>query len=181
MTKFKGSVLALDIASTIGWACGDPGTVPQFGSHRIAKPGSSRGHMYRRFRLWLDLLCSAHDPELIVYESPAVPMIMNGKTNIDTVRLLTGFAEHLEEWAYEKFELREASVAQVRSHFIGSNMKSDKAKPLTVQRCRQLGWNVITFDDADACALWDYQCGFLRPDLAHKTTPLFQQVVGRSG
>lgn len=174
---FTGKVLALDIASTTGWAYGAPGSVPKCGSHRIAVRGTSRAAMYRHYRTWLDFLCSAHPPKLIVYESPAVPMIMHGKTNIDTIRLLTGFAEHLEEWAYDKFELREATVAQVRAHFIGSNMKSALATPKVIARCEELGWKVENDDEADAAALWDYQCGFLRPDLAYKTTPLFQRRV----
>jgi hypothetical protein len=32
---------------------------------------------------------------------------------------------------------------------------------------------VETDDEADACALWDYQMSFLRPDLAFRTTALF--------
>jgi hypothetical protein len=175
---FQGKVLALDIASTTGWAYGAPGSVPVCGSHRLAKAGTERGEMYRHFRTWLDFLCSAHPPNLIVYESPAVPMIMQGKTNIDTIKLLTGFAEHLEEWAYQYCELREARVSDVRVHFIGRNMRSVDATPKVMARCEQLGWPVTNHDEGDACALWDYQCGYLRPDLAHKTTPLFQ-TIGR--
>jgi hypothetical protein len=173
---FNGAALALDLASTTGWAYGNPGGRPLCGSHRITRPGASRAKIYHEFRVWLDLLCSAHRPKLIVYESPVVPMLMHGSTNIDTIRLLTGLAEHLEEWAYEKFELREASVAQVRSHFIGRNMKTKVAMPLIHQRCKDLGWPVNNDDEADAAALWDYQCSFLRPDLAHKTTPLFARA-----
>ena len=56
---------------------------------------------------------------------------MAGKTNIDTTgqACLIGLAEHLEEYAYNNFELREASKpAQARAHFIGSNMKAAIAK-----------------------------------------------------
>ena len=176
--KFTGNVLALDIASTMGWALGKPGRTPTFGTVSFIKPGQPRAKAHRQFRLWLDLFMSAHKVALIVYESPAIPMIMHGRTNIDTVKMLIGLAEHLEEWAYQRFELREATVSQVRCHFIGRNMKSALATPLTIERCRSLGWNVNCDDEADACALWDYQCGFLRPDLAANTTPLFAQRVG---
>jgi hypothetical protein len=171
---FTGTVLALDLASVTGWAFGKPGTVPKFGTHRFVKSGEPRAAAYRQFRLWLDLFCSAHKTNLVVFESPALPMVMHGKTNINTIKMLMGFAEHLEEWCYNRVELREATVAQVRAHFLGSNMKSAIAKPRTVQQCRDLGWMVDTTDEADACALWSYQCGYLRPDVAVGQTPLFR-------
>jgi hypothetical protein len=176
VSKFTGTVLALDLATVTGFAWGKPGAVPKFGSIRLSKPGTSRALTYRNFRIWLEDIWNVRDkqPDLIVFESPAVPSIMSGKTNIDTIKLLLGLSEHLEEWCYGKFELREASVSQVRSHFIGSNKKAILAKPKTMARCKELGWDVVTYDEADACALWDYQCCFLRPDLAMRTTPLFQ-------
>jgi crossover junction endodeoxyribonuclease RuvC len=170
---YKGTVLALDLATVTGWAAGKPGTVPTFGHVRFMRPGMSRAAGYRELRGWLDMTMHQGKVDLIVFESPAVPSIMAGKTNIDTIKLLIGLAENLEEWSYNHIELREASVSQVRSHFIGQNMKAAIAKPMTMQRCRTLGWNVATTDEADACALWDYQCCHLRPDLAASGTPLF--------
>lgn len=171
---FDGGVLALDIATVTGWAFGKPEAKPVFGNVRFIKPGGTRAAAYRAFRTWLDAM--PHNPELIVYESPAVPVVMSGKTNIDTIRFLVGLAEHLEEWAHGKVELREASVGQVRAHFIGSNMKSAIAKPRTVETCIHRGWPVETSDEADACALWDYQISWLRPDIAVKNTPLFNRI-----
>ena len=172
---FSGTVLALDLATTTGFAYGKPGEAPVFGSHRYARPGAPRAMAYRSFRVWLDDFTHYNKIDLIVYESPAVPSIMAGRTNIDTIRLLMGLAEHLEEWCHNHIELREASVSQVRAHFIGRNLRSKIAKPMTVERCRELSWMVKTTDEADACALWDYQCSFLRPDLAANQTPLFRR------
>jgi hypothetical protein len=146
-----------------------------FGHERFSAKGDERPVAYRKFRLWLDLFCSARPPSLIVFESPAVPSYLGGKTNLGTTKLLFGLCEHLEEWAWQKFPLREATASQVRCHFIGRNLKSAIAKPLTVARCRERGWTVETTDEADACALWSYQCAFLRPDLAVRDTPLFER------
>jgi hypothetical protein len=120
---FTGRVLALDLATTTGWAYGCPGSNPQCGHIRFTKPGSSRAQTYRAFRNWLDEAWGQREeiPDLIAYESPAVPSIMGGKTNIDTTRMLVGLAEHVEEWAYGKAELREATTSQVRCHFLGQN------------------------------------------------------------
>ena len=107
---FTGRVLALDLATTTGWAYGVPETKPEFGWLQFAKPGADRPVIYRAFRNWLEETWNERDaqPDLIVYESPAVPSMMAGKTNIDTTKLLIGLAEHLEEWCYGRVELREA-------------------------------------------------------------------------
>jgi hypothetical protein len=171
---FTGKVLALDLATTSGWCHGAPGATPKFGTMKFGKPGGERAAVYSHFIDWLSLFCSAHRVDLIVYESMAGPMIMAGRTNIDTIKLLCGLAEHLEMWAYGKgIELREASVGQVRCHFIGQNLKAAIAKPLTMDICRQRGWMVSNTDEADACALWDYQCCWLSPQTAYRGTPLF--------
>ena len=176
MKNFTGTVLALDLATVTGFAYGAPGKVPTFGHLRFVNQGTSRAGLYRAFRSWLEKWERSNiQRDLIVYESAAIPSIMTGRTNIDTIKTLIGLCEHLEEWAYNRVELREASVSQVRAHFIGRNMKANVAKPMTMDRCRELGWNVENHDEADACALWDYQCSFLRPDLAPRTTPLFQR------
>jgi len=172
---FKGAILALDLASVTGWAYGKPDAVPTFGHKRFVNPGGSRAAAYRTFRLWLDLFCSSHKTDLIVFESP-LAALLHGTTNISTLKVLTGLAEHLEEWAYERIELREANVAQVRAHFIGGNFKSKIAKAATVERCRVRGWGVETSDEADAVALWDYQRCCLRPDIGTRTTPLFAKA-----
>ena len=170
---FKGNVLALDLASTSGWAHGKPGSVPRFGHQRFAKQGEPRGAAYHRMRLWLDLFCSAHRVDWVVFEAPIAPLLMTGRTNINTIRLLVGFAENLEAWCYRKVEIREARVSEIRAAFLGSNYKTSIAKPMTMDRCHALGWMCETSDEADACAAWSFQCALLRPDLAHMTLPLY--------
>jgi len=176
--KFEGRVLALDLATTTGWCYGPPGETPECGHIRFSKPGTPRAQTYRTYRNWLDETWGKREeiPDLIVYESPAVGSHMGGKTNVETLKLLSGLAEHLEEWAYGKTELREASASQVRAHFIGQNLKAKIAKPMVFERCVELGWPVETTDESDACALWDYQCCWLDPQLAVRTTRLFAKL-----
>ena len=173
---FEGRVLALDLATTTGWAYGAPGSIPRCGHLRFAAKGASRALIYRNFRNWLEEKWNVRDeqPDFIAYESPAVPSIMAGRTNIETIRLLMGLAENLEEWCLGKVELRESRVSDVRVHFIGSNMKSALAKQKTFEQCQMLGWNPQDFDESDACALWDFQCAWLNPKLAAYSTPLFK-------
>jgi hypothetical protein len=171
---FKGNVLALDLATVSGYAWGKPNGTPKFGHVRLAKAGESRVIAYKRFRLWLDLWCSAHKTEIICFESPVATFLPN--TSINTIKLLIGLCEHLEFWALEHgIELREASVAAVRSHFIGRNLRSAIAKPLVLAKCRERGWMAETTDESDALALLDYQISCLRPEIGTKSTPLFSE------
>ena len=176
---FTGRVLALDLATTTGWAYGVPGDKPACGHVRFGVKGVSHAQTYRAFRQWMESWWSAeksgNKPDLIVYESPAIPSFMRGQTNIETTRLLFGLAEHLEEWCLGRVDLCSATVAQVRSHFIGHNMKAKIAKPLTLERCRDMGWEVANTDEADAAALWSYECAWLNPQLAWRHTPLFRE------
>jgi hypothetical protein len=177
---FTGNVLALDLATTTGWAYGEPGALPIFGHIRFGKPGDPHGQTLRAFRTWLEDNWGSSKarmrPALIVYESPAVPAFMGKKTNINTTRLLMGFAEHTEEWCYNRFELHEATTSQVRCHFIGNNPKSHIAKPQVYDRCHDLGWMCATHDESDACALWNYQCSLIDPMEGIKTSPLFKKL-----
>jgi len=165
---FEGRVLALDLATTTGWAFGAPGSNPLCGHIRFAKPGSPRALVYRALRTWLEERWNVRDeqPDAIVYEAPMQAMLMHGKTNIATLRLLGGLTEHLEEWALDRVPLYEATVSSVRIHFLGRNYESKLAKRLTFERCKMLGWDVATTDESDAAALWDFQCGWLNPRLA---------------
>ena len=173
---FTGRVLALDLATTTGWAIGVPGSNPQCGHVRFTKQGSTRALTYRHFRMWLDEVWGKEIPDLVCYESPAVPSFLGGRTNIETTRFLFGLAEHLEEWCYGRVELREATTSQIRCHFLGQNLKAKVAKPLTLERCNDFGWACETTDEADAAALWDYTCCWLNPQLAFRTTPLFRKL-----
>lgn len=160
-------ILALDLALTTGWALGTPmDKVPTSGSIKIARDDASMAKLFCDWRVYLrDFLLLHPDITLVVFESPLLPFMKQGKTNIDTLRRLIGLAAVTEELLYSlgKYDIREARVADVRSHFIGSNRhKRAEAKTLTIRRCRQLGWEPQDDNAADALALWDYQVACLR-------------------
>ena len=173
---FESPILALDLATNIGWCYGPPAQSPkEFGHYKLGNRGWGRARKYRLFREWLPMLMLTHKPGLVVFESAAATSTFSGRTTIDNVKWLIGICEHLEEMAYENYELREARVSDVRNYFIGHNPKREIAKRKTVQKCRDYGWDVQTDDEGDACALWTYQVSRLRPDIAAKMTPLFYE------
>ena len=162
-------ILALDLARIVGWAVGTPtDTRPQCGSIEIVRGDASMAKLFSEWRMMLRDFLSLHpDIGLVIFESPLVPGMMGGRTNIQTIRRLIGLAAVTEELLFTlgKYDIREARVSDVRTHFLGSNRhKREQAKALTMQRCRQLGWEVTDDNQADALALWDYQIACLRRD-----------------
>lgn len=182
MSDFTGEVLALDLAKTTGWCVGAPGPSPRkFGTIKFGTAGASRAAVYRLFRETLDLMITTRIRR-VVFESASTPIIMGGnrgtKTNPETIKMLVGLTEHLEEYCHGRVELREATTSQVRSHFLGTNNnKREQAKLLTKLKCRDLGWDVDNDDEADACALWSYQVCIITPKIAHTHSPLFKRSV----
>jgi len=130
--------------------------------------------------MWVDETLTSLEPNLVVFESAAVATAMGGKTNIETMKKLIGLNEHLEEICYQRVELREANVRQVRAFFLGgAAQKREQAKAATIEKCKSYGWNVENDDEADACALLAYQISCLRPDLAQQFTPMFYGATGK--
>lgn len=160
-------ILALDLALQTGWALGTPAdNAPRSGSIQIARSDASMAKMFSEWRLYLrDFLSLNPDVSLVVFESPLLPFMKAGATNINTIRRLIGLASVTEELLFTlgKYDIREARVSDVRSHFIGSNRhKRAEAKMLTARKCRTLGWEPVDDNAADALALWDYQIACLR-------------------
>lgn len=160
-------ILALDLALQTGWAIGTAAdTKPMSGSIQIARSDASMAKMFSEWRIHLrDFLSLNPDVSLVVFESPLLPFMKAGNTNINTIRRLIGLASVTEELLYSlgKYDIREARVSDVRSHFLGSNRhKRDEAKALTIRKCRSLGWAPQDDNAADALALLDYQMAMLR-------------------
>lgn len=167
-------VLALDIATQMGCAFGRPLTTPAAWSVSF---GELREHD-ARFAKALRFIRAMHmqlAPDLIAIEAP-----IGGK---DASHYLIGLVAVMRAQAKDLgIQTVEYNIGSVRKHFIGKHFtKKDfpaltdtaatkiiKGKVLT--RCRALGWQVQDFDQADACALWDYACA--RESTAHQVQNL---------
>jgi hypothetical protein len=175
-------ILALDLAARTGWAlgcCDD--AKPRSGSVRFARPGASMGAVFADCRQWLNALLDIEsDIKLVVFEAPGDPRHF-GPRRPETARILIGLAAVVEELTYTRggLDVREASVNDVRRHFIGGGRhKAGEAKPLTIAACNRLGWAPGDDNAADALALWHLQASILRPALAVQTSPLFRRAIG---
>lgn len=168
--------LALDIASSTGWAYGVPGEVPRAGTIRFAPPGSSPGAVGRGMMRWFADFTKVFPTDRIFFEAPFDPRKMGMRTNMQTSRILLGLVFLIETLGQAKgiYDISETEVADVRKHFIGCNPPGDKGKAAVQARCRQLGWEFDSEDAADALAVWSYACAIVAPKTAIATTPLFQ-------
>jgi hypothetical protein len=168
-------VLALDLASVTGWACGEPGGTPAHGSIRFASTGASHEAIFASALKWMSDKVTFYAPAMVVWEAPMPTSFSRGNSNVNTTTLLYGLPAVIGAVAYLRgiYDIRKADTKDVRNHFIGSNPKRAKAKPMVVRQCQAQGWQVSDDNEADALATWHYMCSLIEPKLAMRPTPLF--------
>lgn len=177
-------VLALDLASVSGWACGEPGGEPEHGSIRFASAGAAHEAVFAGALRWMSDTMTSRAPAVVVWEAPLATSFKRGSSNVNTTTLLYGLPAVIGAVSYLRgcYDIRKADTKDVRNHFIGCNPKRVKAKPMVIRQCRVMGWEVKDDNEADALATWHYMCALIAPRLAMRPTPLFGRgVVGRSG
>jgi hypothetical protein len=127
---------------------------------------------------WAEKKIVFHRPRLIVWEAPLAGF-KGGRTTVDVTTILFGLPAVIGAIAYRcgVFDIRKADTRDVRHHFIGCNPKRAKAKPLVMDQCRKMGWEIEDDNEADALATWSYMCALLNPRLAITTTPLFGKTA----
>ena len=168
-------MLALDLASVSGWACGEPGSTPAHGSIRFASKGASHEAIFAKAAQWFQGLLLAHTPTTVVWEAPIPTSFNRGRTTSDVTTVLYGLPAVIGAVAYLKgiYDIRKAETRDVRHHFIGCNPKRAKAKPMVMRQCRAMGWEVADDNEGDALALWSFMCSLIEPKLALTPTALF--------
>jgi hypothetical protein len=174
-------ILALDIATTTGWARGKLGEQPISGSITFRKnnPAQPFGDALEHFR---GLLQAKPRPDLVMIERMLPPSAFQGATGFKTFLLLAGLRGVVFSVVDRLgVELGEANVGDVRQHFISDRMAGrERAKRETVQRCRALGWQPADDNAADALAVWSYACALIDPVQALKIVPLFNRNLMRA-
>lgn len=154
----NGGILALDIATTTGWAEGLPGDRPVSGSIRLAQPGSSHGAIYGAMLAFLGARLSAFRYRAVVFEAPLDPRWKGAMTNTNTARVLLGLPAVAEAVAHQTghYNVREVTSREVRKHMLGITPKAAVAKPLVVAKARELGFAPKDDNEADALLIWHY-------------------------
>lgn len=157
------NILALDLSKrSTGWAVWIEGSdTPRFGHWQLGSEWTSDGQTYAKLHQNLIDLRSLARFDALYYEEPLNPAVLQGHTNIDTLRVLTGLASHAESFGYAVGLriVKSVNISSWRGSFIGRQKRGTKRqtlKDLTIERCRQFGWSPQRDDEADALGLLDY-------------------------
>lgn len=170
------NILAFDLATVTGWSMGMLGDhVPAFGSIRFGARDCSNEARFAHALQWTSDFLKRHKVDLITYEAPLHFALRRGKSKAGNDEVAFGLAAIVQAVAHLRgvYDIRAEATADVRRFFIGNNPKRQIAKRETVGFCRRLGLQVENDNEADAIALWHYQCAQLRPQLGLRTAPLF--------
>ena len=174
-------LLALDLATNLGWACGDTKDgEPKSGAFRLPSTGEDYGTFAMAYHAWLIEMLKAHRPAHIVFEAQ-IPAL--GATNMTTQQKLGGLCWHTEFVASMKgLKVNRVAIGTWKSFFCGTSKfskpktKAAAAQYPVVKACRQRGWHhVIDDNEADALGIWCYAMGVLDPEHATRFEPLFRQ------
>lgn len=175
-------ILALDLATNVGFALGDVRGVKVSGTRRLPSTGDDLGAFAAAFRDWLTIGLKRHKPTSLVYEQP---IMAAGHTTPMTLRKLCGLCWQTELTVRDLknagvlspgFEVSEINMSDWRRHFLGSgNVPSERAKikAAVMQMCRVRGFHFDSDDEAEAIAILDYAIACASPASAIRATPLF--------
>lgn len=173
MTR-PGGILALDIATVVGWAAACGNDTPVYGEMRMGERGCSIGECFLAFDIWLLKQFNTLQPKVLIFESPA--LIQRGSADIN-YRLM-GLAA-IAELNGVRYGLRvfQAASDTVAKHFTGrGRWPAKEKKPAVMKMCRIRGWNPQSEDASDALALLDYAQSLLQGQhaAARAAGPLFR-------
>lgn len=164
-------ILALDIATATGWACGSHDPVPvTHGVLNLPKTKEDIGRFLSAWREWLGHAIEQMAPTEIMFESP----ILTEVKNITTLRKLYSLAGIAELVALDYgLPISEANLSSIRTHFVGMRWAPKEItgkearrkwiKARTVSECRRRGFRVASDDDADALALLSFALSLKHP------------------
>ena len=164
----KGSILALDLAETTGWAIASEEAVAnwplsfgellkgagpiegvRYGSQRFSSVTGRHGVVYLSCARWLRDMIDFHRPCIIFMEAP-----LPQHKSASSARRALGLSAVAEITAEEKgVDIFEEHVSTVRKHFAGSGHAK---KPDIIARCIDRGWNPQDNNASDALALLDH-------------------------
>lgn len=166
-------LLALDLATSTGWAFADGKGKPTHGVYRIPKTDDDFGEFGCDFRGWLDRTLVELKPDIVAYESPILRNMFKFDPikkikieippNIRTLRKLYSLPTLAEMGAsdrgIDKDHRFEVHMQTARAHFFSpakTPKKSDAIAKAVMEKCRTRGWAPKSDDDADALVILEY-------------------------
>ena len=174
------NVLALDLATSAGWARGDIGAVPQCGLVQFARKGASQLAICGAALDWAIATIREPLPDVVAIEGLLPPGALKKRSN-EQHELLAHLHGVILAVCFQRgvYKVNRHPLSKIRAHFIGQAVgKKGEAKLQVQRKCRSLGWLEADDDDAaDACAVWSFQCSLIDPEQAIRISPLFRRIA----
>ena len=155
-------IVALDLSiKSTGWASYAPGrNAPASGSWELAAGVQWSARAYCRLQRNLSDLHIVQPINAITYEDSLPAEALHGHTSRDTIKAAVGLTEHVESFGEALgIRTRYTNLSTWRRHFIGAMKRGTKTvdlKAYAMQRCRDLGFDPATHDEAEALGILDY-------------------------
>jgi hypothetical protein len=175
-------IAAFDQATVLGFAVGEAGGRPSWGSLRF--DGHTAGEIHANFRAWLVRVMTSERPDICAFEKPYIPMPRVPRfaaagtfhaapagiqMNPLTLRRLLWMAGCIEE-VCEVFSIRceELQPSEISKFLLGRTPKRTEKKAATIQAIRAYGFDVQDDNSADAVAMFLLMEATVAPGLASK-------------
>lgn len=162
------TTLALDLGTNLGWAVHRADGRVESGTERFDPGKGGPGVRWLRFRYWLIDMKAAHEPlTLIAFEE----IVGHAPNATYAAHLYGGFVAHLQAFGeHHQIAYRGFHNGKIKKAWTGNGAAK---KDQMVARCKELGFNPGTDNEADAIALLHLAIGQV-PKL-----PLERQVKPR--
>jgi len=164
-------ILALDLASRVGYAIEIPGVPPLLGTKHFPRFNTARtGPQGLEFMRWLRGIMIAWGPERVIYERPLPPKFQSS-TAVASIAM--GFA-YVTEIVSAELHIPVASVpvSTVRKFFIGDGSSNKRAKGRVIQECERRGWEPPDDNAADAAAVLAWAVNAYYPNSEPRRTAI---------
>jgi Holliday junction resolvasome RuvABC endonuclease subunit len=158
-----GGTLALDLASTVGWAYGGLRDAnPAFGCWKLP-PIGGEGARFAAFENTLAAAIEELQPSRMVCEAPMPLQALIGVSTLKVVSQQLGLRAIAYSEAYRaSIPISEVSSDMVRYAILGAaRFAKGKVKIEVVNYCRSRGWKVPDHNAGDAVLVWLWHKGQL--------------------
>ena len=159
-------VLGLDQAPRgIGWAYGEPGSVPQRGWRENPDYGDNTARLRRDVREWLVTFAKSTGANAIFFEQVLVRKHGLHMPTLHKQFAVVGGIETAAEMLGLEDHCCEVMIADWRAEFHhgtrpqkGDGGESSAWKTLAIKECARRGWWTDDHNAAEACGIWDFGC-----------------------
>ena len=149
----------------IGWAWGEPGSVPSRGWQELPDYASNTARLGKYVREWTITFLKSIGAERVYFEQVIKRNIGFHMPTLQKQLKVQGMIETAAEMVGLEDDAYEVMIADWRTQFHhgmrppkNSDSESDAWKMMALKECAARGWWTDDHNVAEACGIWDYGC-----------------------